>query len=313
MTIVYQQAKFAGIAFPTSRIKIRGGSDHYLHKFPHSAGADPEKLGRRLYEIELIASFHQIEDTDLERRFPGLYPDGLRGLMSVFEAEQTNDLVVPNLGTIKAFAIDWEREFDAKRSLSGEETVFKFLEDPVAAFAVKQVFTISVQRLASLNDELLAQTLKAESMREADLGFFQKINDAVTAVVGVLDLADVATNLVAGKIEALTALCTRADNEITMLQDPLNWIVVDALHNLWAAANDLAEDAQLKRSPIQKWIVPKVMTIGEVSTKLYGTTERGFELLKLNNIDDALAIPAGFVITYYADGATGTQQSQFAA
>src|ERR1019366_6889543 len=62
------------IHFPVESSRIEGGQRDHLHKYPHSPGASPEKLGRESYLYHVTSKF----DTGFnDGAYPGLYPYGL--------------------------------------------------------------------------------------------------------------------------------------------------------------------------------------------------------------------------------------------
>jgi len=52
-----RKTAFDGIEFPIESIKVKGGLRFHVHEYPHVPGGDAEKLGRRLYEIEIVGNF----------------------------------------------------------------------------------------------------------------------------------------------------------------------------------------------------------------------------------------------------------------
>lgn len=300
----FQKARFGGITFMVSRVRVRGGLRNHVHEFPHVPGGEIEKLARRLYDIDMVAHFHDLPDSDYEAEYPDAYPGMLDRLMAMFEVGRTDELVIPNLGTIKAVCLDWDREFDPQRALDGEGCNFQFKEDQEEAFLKKySAKAISPQVVALRNDELQARAQLAAFKREAALSLFQKINDAVTAVQAVQGRADQYGRLIEGKIRAVEQLCAQADRDLEELQSPQNHLIHSALKDLWASSVDLAEDVLQTQAKLHDFTVTGLMSASQVSTAIYGTSERAIELLQINPIEDAFAIPAGTVLRYYADAA----------
>lgn len=298
----FQKASFNGITFPVSQITVKGGIRHHVHEFPHSAGGDPEKMGRKLYTVRFRAHFHALPGTDMEREYPNLYPAGLTQLRAWLDLETTADLVIPNVGTIKAFGTDWTQTADLADALTGETLELEFLEDQDKAALAEGKGSSNPAKVTAANDDLQAKAALLDYKKTAKTGLFQAINDAVTAVDGALGLADASNRLVAGKLNAVADLCSRADAEIEAFQDPINHEVLEALKALWAAAADLAEDIPGVAATILTYRVPTVMSIGQVSTAIYGTSDRAVELLQLNPITDAFAIPVDTQVKYFEKG-----------
>jgi hypothetical protein len=110
-------------------------------------------------------------------------------------------------------------------------------------------------------------------------------------------------SLIESKILGLAGLCKEFDQRIDIFDDPKNHRIMDALHDLWKAAQDLAGDVQQKSSRIFTYVVPQTMAIGDVSGVVYGDAGRGIDILQLNAIENAFEIPAGTVLRYYEDAA----------
>ena len=88
-----------------------------------------------------------------------------------------------------------------------------------------------------------------------------------------------------------------------MLNDPSNNDVLQALRSLWETTQDLYDDIQSKRTPLEVWIVPSTMSIQQISTAIYGDNTHAVELLQLNDAGDAMAVLAGTRIRYYPKAA----------
>lgn len=298
----FQKAQFGPIAFPYTQINIKGGLRHHVHEFPHAPGGQVEKMGRKVYTIRFRIPLHDVPGSNLERDFPQLFPNRLVNLLAIFDREKTLDLVLPNLGTMKCVATDWDGTADMTEALSGETWNVEFTEDEERASLVKDIPQYGIQAMQDAADDLWAKA-KAAYFGVKPPGLFQQINDAVALVDGALGTADAYSRLVSAKIEAVADLCGKADREIDALQDPMNHQLVEALKNVWANAVDLRENLPGTTAKIEIFRVPKTMDIGQVSTRLFGTSERGMDLLQLNAIEDAFAIKAGTELQYLKEAA----------
>jgi hypothetical protein len=87
---------------------------------------------------------------------------------------------------------------------------------------------------------------------------------------------------------------------LALFNDPMNWPVLDAVHDVWASANAVSLDVLAQSRPMESFFVPRTMTVLEVSIAVYGDTTHALELLQLNAFNDALAIPPGTIVIYYA-------------
>lgn len=294
----FPAAAFNNVKIPVSRVSVRGGIRKHTHVFPHSAGGEQEKLGRELYRIRMEAHFHDLPGTDFADRFPDCYPDSLLQLRKFGEQQLTADLVIPSIGTIKAFLVNWEQVADFAQALSGEEVTLEFEEDQASAFLTSTMFEFGANGLASKGSTLSAQAALADYFGQPQPSIFDDINNAIEAVQGVIGLGDAYANLVAAKLEQVANLCSEADRDVDAIQQPANYVLLDALKDVWEAAVELQQDVTQSGASIQTYKVPKLMAIGEVSTNIYGDASHAVDLMKLNPIEDAYEIPAGTAIRY---------------
>lgn len=294
----FPAASFGGIKIPVTRISMRGGVRKHTHEFPHAPGGEQEKLGRKLYVIRITAQFHDLPGTEFAARFPNCYPGSLLELRRKFEAQETDDLVVPSVGTIRAFALDWEQVADFAQALSGEEVTLEFEEDQDSAFLLETMFEFGANALPARADKLSAQAALADYFGQPKPSIFDQINDAVAAAQGVIDQGDMYQRLAAAKFEYVASLCSTADRDVDALQHPKNFLLLEALKDVWSASADLAQTLSGQTDKIATFTVPREMSIGAVSTAIFGDSSHAVELLDLNPIDDAFAIPAGTTIRY---------------
>lgn len=290
----FQKASFNGIAFPIYRVTVKGGLRHHIHEFPHSPGGEIEKMGRKLYSITMSAFFHDIPLSPMAEDYPDLYPERLFSLQSAFEQELTAPLVIPNLGTLNCVAIDWRRTFDFTQSLSGESVELEFIEDQDR----ETIFEAVEFGPGSLKEKTYQLYGLVENSPHNFPSIFQTINDIVTSIEAIEGIADATSKVLEAKLLQVADLCERA-SRITELQSPENWAIHRALKAVWLAARDLAEDILGRQSPIHTWRVPRVMSAAEASTAIYRSAEHAIELIQLNPIEDAFAIPEGFNLRYY--------------
>jgi len=296
----FPKMRFDDVEFPYTDLSVKGGIRETEHEFPHSPGAEIEKGGRKAYRISVTALFHDIPGSALDEQYPNLYPNRLQLLQEKFEKELTAELVVPTIGTMKCVATTWTRDFNAKEP-TGEAVKLEFVEDSNTAEAFDlKTLSFGVSKVLAANDALLAAVALADFKSTLGQSIFQDINDAITEVQGALDTADAYSRLVAGKFEAVANLCSTADAYVSELQDPMNSAVLDALKDVWASAQDLAENVVETRSPLLKWRVTRKMSVNQIAMTLYGSTDRTMDILQLNAFEDALEVPAGFLVTYEA-------------
>lgn len=290
-------ASFDTIEFPYSDLQVKGGIRFAKHEFPHSPGAEIEKMGRHPYEITFAAWFHDIPKSAIERQYPALY-SRLEQLRERFEQEKTADLVVPTVGTIKAVATSWSQRFNPQTP-SGETFEITFVEDQDSATLAPLVIDLAdAQSLADSFDSLAAAAAIADFNKVATKGFFQELNDAVTSVQAVFGRADAMSRVIEGKLRALEQLISWGDSQVEEFQNPSNHLVVEALKDVWKATRDLQDNVIGSSQGIRTWTTETVMTVNQIAIHLYGSTEKGFELWQLNSFTDSNKVPAGTDVKY---------------
>jgi prophage DNA circulation protein len=287
------RAGFQGLEFPVESVRVRGGIRTHLHEYPHWPSAALEKLGRKPYEIEMVANFQTTF-----AKWPGLWPKRLADLRDLFEAETSDYLVIPSIGKMWCCCTDWDQLMTAK-ILSGETATLKFVEDSQDQFAFQKLVQVNVESLPSTAQRFNTLT-SAMAPRPS---IFDQVLDAVNKVMAVIDQANAYGGLVEAKILALANLCKEADQRIE-LQNASNYAILDALRELWSAALGMLDDTQRTGGKIIRFRVPSKMSVSDVSSLVYhGDASRSVEILTLNPIDDAFAIPGGTVLKIYQQAA----------
>lgn len=309
-----QRAAFFEIQFPVRRMTVKGSLRYHVHEFPHAAGGAFENLERKLYEIHMTAPFMQ-----RFRAYPNLWPKRLNDIRTLCETGQAGPLVIPTIGTIRARCVEWPEEMDAKVQ-SGVVVDFTFIEDQPSANLVSTIVSASEANVASATDAYNAELIAARASNTGSLfgtlsnsqvvaaasggrGFtpdiLDVINDVAQQVFALKDQFDLEGQLLTAKVDRLAGLIEQADATVVGLQQPENYSLLDSLRNLWAANNQLAKDIQGQRAPLAVYPVPMVMSVSEVSVRLYGDNSQAVTLMQMNPIDDVLRIPVGTRIKYY--------------
>lgn len=289
-----KRASFNGVDFPVTEVEVTGGIRDHIHEYPHADGGSPEKMGRRLYLIKMHGDFQATF-----RRYPKLWPEGLGKLRGFFEKQLTGPLVIPTVGSIKAYARTWTQTMAPKQSRSGEQGTFEFVEDQDSNSLTKALITVNAGSLAAklqLYDGKKALTLFAKT---ADIGLFDLVSNAVNSVLAIGDLAGAAINLVQAKLLAVTSLCGQVSDCATA-KDGRNAPIISALHDLWDTAQQSNADLFKVQARPLIYVVPTTMAMSSVSIALYGDTKHTVELMQLNSVDDLFAVRAGTKITYIA-------------
>jgi prophage DNA circulation protein len=286
--ILLPRASFQGLEFPVESVDVRGGIRTHLHEYPHWPSAALEKLGRKPYEITMVSNFQTTF-----AKWPGLWPKRLADLRDLFEAEASDYLVIPSIGKMWCCCTDWDQSMTAK-ILSGEKATFKFIEDSRDQFSVEKLVQVNVESLATNGQrfDTLTSTMNPRP------SIFDQVLDAVNSVLAVIDTAKAYGGLVEAKILALANLCKEADQRIE-LQDASNHAILDALRDLWSSALKMLDDTQRTGGKIVRFRVPATMSVADVAALVYRDATRAVEILTLNPIDDAFAIPAGTVLKIY--------------
>jgi hypothetical protein len=285
-----QRASFAGIPFPIERVSISGGLRDHVHEYPHSPGGAPEKLGRKLYEIRMSALFFN----SFRAYGPNLWPRDLKTLRTFFEVETTEDLVIPTIGTIQAYAVTWTQEYTSKGK-NGERVDFLFREDQATAFLASALVAPSSSSLESNANEL---KLAAE-----ELGFTDDLLDSITglwdSIQAIGDQLQLAQDLVSAKLEGIISICADIDRTFPFRQSE-NFAAIRALHATWDSAQTLKNDTLRKGKPITLYRVPAPMTVSDISRAIYGDNSHAVDILRMNPIEDAFRVPANTVLSVYA-------------
>lgn len=316
-------AQFGSIYFPIETLVIEGQQRHHMHEFPHTPGGKLEKLGRKAYTVQVTPIFDETIFTYDKANGMPLYPDALTYLQLMYEREETSKFVIPTMGTMNAFITTFRRSL-VPGLRSGERVALTFVEDMNEQFALTEIIQYANANIA----EKLQLVLDLAAIKEANAfegpavgesadladikrrqlesaaadsrSLFDKIEGAVNDLFTLQDQGELYLARVEAKVAKATSYLSEADRRLTRLQNPQNWPLVEAVKDLWAASIQLGRTAsQADRKPTL-FRTPTRMTIQEASIAIFGTTERSFELLQMNAIEDASAIPAGTDLRYAA-------------
>jgi hypothetical protein len=316
-----QRASFAGIEFPVEEIAIDGGIRDHVHEYPHSPGGASEKLGRKLYVFKLKAPFHATF-----RKYPQLWPQRWNRLRNIFEAERTEDLVVPTLGTVKAYCFAWP-ELATSRKRSGISADLSFREDSSDSYLINGLLGVGFTAVQEMKKVLYnaariyEQTPPGQIMLDAlppdyvlhplrppfdeektgTLNLLDLIDMAANDLLAVQDQQELATTIVDIKLGRLLSLCQQLDRRRS-IGDPANAPLRDAFAAVWSSADERRRDLAQKRASLFLYTTPLEMSVNSVSTAIYGDSSRAMEVLQLNAIRNAFAIPKGTALLAYRPG-----------
>ena len=100
-------------------------------------------------------------------------------------------------------------------------------------------------------------------------------------------------------VQGLINTCSAFDSSPQMQAVPAA-ALMEVNHEIWAAAQQMANDIQGQGIQLETWIVPTQMDITRIAMALYsGDSSRASDLLALNPIEDPLLINAGTQLVYY--------------
>lgn len=284
-----QRASFGGIEFPIRSARMRCDFRHFEHVYLKTPGAATEKMSRGLYRVEMDAAF----DANV-RGYGQLWPTALAALRRAFEQGTTADLVIPTVGTIPAWMPVWEQEMNVKVR-SGERVPFVFQEDNSTAFVESALSSVTSTSVPTNHAAL--QSFAKDLNPRPDI--FDKIQDAVNDVLGFVDQANLEQSLLAAKIAGLADLINQCDREVEQLQDPSNYQVIYALHDLLASVLRMARDLTQQQGEAGIYVLPRTMSVAQISTAIYKDTSHFNDIVSNNRIEDPFAVPAGTQIIYF--------------
>jgi hypothetical protein len=293
---------FGDLRFPVGDFSVRGRIRDHVHEYPHSPGGAPEKFGRSLYEVRgsvpLIAPSAMAPD--MLALYPDLFPGTLGKLRSLYESQQTLPLTIPTVGTIQAYIVEWDERKAAKDNSS--VTVELMWREDQERSSLADVLKVDFGGIGPKLDYLAA--VKADVYRTGPPpSIWDQIDSMALQVLAIKDSADLYGNLVAAKISGLASLLRQADETVSELNHPDNQDLTEALHDLWNATLDLQQNvmgSSAKRGQRREYTVVLTMPIADVSVAIFGDSTHAVDLMQLNPIEDALAVPAGMVLQYIA-------------
>jgi hypothetical protein len=290
--------QFGPTTFPVSDYSVRGGIRDHVHEYPHAPGGAPEKLGRKLYDIHATALFIAAEalTPDIRAKYPSLFPTDIRTLRTAFENQLTLPLTIPTIGTIDAYAVEWDERKKANDH-SGLLVEITWREDQDRA-NLSDVLSVDFGGIAPKLDTLNAVIADVYRDRPGP-SIWEQINSIALQVLAIKDSSDLYGSLVAAKIDGFASLLRQADQQVDELNHPDNQDLTEALHDLWSSAVDLQKDVRQTRGTLREYTVPFQMAIGDVSTAIFGDATHAVDVMQLNPIEDPLEIPAGMILRYF--------------
>lgn len=285
------RAAFDTITFPVRKVTVRGGIRQHDHEFPKAPGAAPEKLGRKLYTISMSAVFY---NNLLPPWDEGLWPGSLSELFDRFEEQLTSDLVIPTVGTIRAFCTNWTKEMDVK-ARSGETAELEFKEDQASDYLLEGIINVRAQSLLSQGQAIAT----AASLARVP-GPFAALVAQINELTAILDRAELNTGLAQAKVAGVLGSFARLDAQVGALSDPGNYMLLEVFLDAWSQTQTIQGDLLRQSVPLLDYTVPRLMSVTDVSRAIYGDASRATDILGLNPIEDAFAIRPGTVVRAYS-------------
>lgn len=286
-----EHASFDFIPFPVTKVVVSGGMRQHTHEYPKSPGGAPEKLGRKLYSIKMSAVFDAFF---LPPWTDELWPRALSDLFDRFEEGITSTLMIPTVGPIKAFCLNWSKEMEVKSRRSGETAELEFLEDASGAYLFEGVINVRVGTMVQKTRALAASAAASKKP-----GLFAGVLAALHAVQKMIDRAEMIDNYYAAQVEQLDAAFSAIIGD-DIFDSPSNEAMLNDVLAAWEAARLLFEDLLLRQvNPVLPYITPRAMTVGDVSADVYGDTSQASVIMQMNALADPLFIPASTELRVY--------------
>jgi len=291
----FRKAAFGDIEFPFVGLSIKGALDHHPHKYLHRPGAEVEGLGRRAYVFRFSCQFHNTAQS-----WPDLYPSRLSQLVSLCESEQTFPLYVPNLGReLPAKAINWDRSLLASVR-SGESVEFEFLEDSTERYTADKLINFT-QGAAPTQFEAVRFEVEQVSGVDGDtLDALDALSDELDKWLALKDLAEQQVAFQHARVDGLFTRCQELARS-PVLQTATAWLALEATLALWGTIAKLRNESLDAARPLAGYTTERDrMSVIDVSMVLFGDPGHTIEILQLNDLDDAMAIPFGTDVRYLA-------------
>jgi len=309
-----RRAEFAGVPFPWDDLAIQGRYRHHVHEYRHTDGGDIEKQGRTLYTLRFNAVFDENLETSVLPGGANGYPKlllGLQQLQECYERGTTAALVVPTMGTLPCFITSFERHAAPVAQRSGERATLEFLEDSDVATTVQDLVDVAsvdrtAQQVVALRAAIAAAILADPQKRRGLNDPFDALASLIGKIGGLKDQGELFEAMVSGKLEQLAQMCARLDSTVQWFAHPENHLLLEQFKELWSSFRTAANDIKtLKTSKgklqVRSYTVPRTSTIQQVSIAIYGRSDRSFDIMQINDIADALAIPAGTTLKYITE------------
>lgn len=287
-------ASFNKIKFPVTKVSVKCGTRHHVHEYPKAPGGAPEKLGRKLYTIQM----HAIFDVGLLPPWDeNLWPSALGELFNLFEKQKTCDLMIPTVGIVECFCTNWSKEMEPKGHRSGERVELEFLEDQSAAYLFEGLLTVRTYNFTSQ-----VQRLADKAAASGRPGLFASALAALRQMQTMVDRAEMYTNVVAAQVaQVVAAFEALVDNPFFDIIANID--VYQETLAAWEQAQRIQADLMFQQqNPLVPYTTPRDgMTVTDISMDKYGTVDQASIIMRMNALDNPLYVPRDTRLLVYAN------------
>lgn len=288
-----QRASFDGIEFPYLELGLEGGARVGVHKARFRPGAELESHARESYKASIVGIF------DSKVRGYGDLLEKRIALRKKFDLLVTAELTIPIEGTFRAKAVAWKVSSKPSVSRSGVMVEMSFLEDSTNV----ELLTGKAPPANTITIPAAAVEVREEAEAlDVSPDFMAVLEGAIDSCLEAKAMVEGQAYLAEGKIRSVTEVLRQIDNTAKELQSPESWQLVQAIHQLGGAMVELSETLGAT-TEIRTFVVPKTMSVQELSQAIFKDTMHVQELLNLNPaIEDASEVPAGLTVRYLDGG-----------
>lgn len=291
---------FNQLTFPVKSISVSAGTRIKRHEFPHVDGGLVEKLGRKMNEVKVTALFHEGVP-----RYKNLFSATLPAIRSYKDAQDTHDLVVPHLGTLKACIEGWEEK---SAGTSGFEVDITWIEDDVNPV---RLVTLTEEDTRTIESAAIDWQASVDNFPDQDRSLplpngqesgsvFDAITQLTNSIVAIGDQVELYSNLLDKKLAQLISFLQLLNRSFTPYNDPSRYNDLEAFKEFFFRAQSLQKNLRANAPEVDTWMVPRQMTASEAAKEIYGDASRGPDVMGLNpSIEDPFKIPLGQSLYYF--------------
>lgn len=273
------------VRLPVVTFSVQSSKRRTIHEYRWTPAGTLEVHGRSAYEFNINANF-------LATGTYASWPEGLARVQSLYEEERVLTLLWPTIGEVRVSFDSFKRLGDSNKR-SGEEAELVFIEAETNRF-LQSAF---LERSYTIPEKAEAFEYEVE-----DLPDRPDLFDQIVAAGKVFRIINAQRDLYSGlaeqRLAILLELLKDASETVEIFSNPDNHNILDVMHELWDAAVAVVTNPIRARHQPRRHTVISLSTVTEVSTAIYGHTERARELIGLNYFDDPMRIPAGTSVLY---------------